>query len=165
MTEKNIHPALSVRDIVVFPHVVVPLFVGRSRSRKALEEAMKTDKKIVLLTQKNLHLDDPTFEDLYEVGVLGNILQMIKLPDGTVKILVEGLERVKVIEFLDEKEFFLIRHEDLEVIKNEDSFDTLMFGKISKDNITDILISSLSAENELEAEIEKFYLTVFFRME
>ena len=110
MTEKNIHPALSVRDIVVFPHVVVPLFVGRSRSIKALEEAMKTDKKIVLLTQKNLHLDDPTSADLYEVGVLGNILQMIKLPDGTVKILVEGLERVKITEFLDEKEFFLVRH-------------------------------------------------------
>ena len=123
MTEKNIHPALSVRDIVVFPHVVVPLFVGRSRSIKALEEAMKTDKKIVLLTQKNLHLDDPTSADLYEVGVLGNILQMIKLPDGTVKILVEGLERVKITEFLDEKEFFLVRHDDLDVLQNEDALE------------------------------------------
>ena len=123
MSEENIHPALSVRDIVVFPHVVVPLFVGRSKSIKALDEAMKADKKIVLLTQKNLHLEDPTSDDLYTVGVLGNILQLIKLPDSTVKILVEGIERVKISEFLGEKKFFLVKHENLEILNNEDSLE------------------------------------------
>ena len=123
MIGENIHPALSVRDIVVFPHVVVPLFVGRSRSIRALDASMEADKKIILLTQKNLHLDDPSSDDLYQVGVIGNILQLLKLPDGTVKILVEGLERVKITEFLDEKEFFLVRHEILETDKNENSHE------------------------------------------
>ncbi|MDR0753198.1 MAG: LON peptidase substrate-binding domain-containing protein, partial [Holosporaceae bacterium] len=91
-------PILSVRDIVVFPHVVVPLFVGRSRSVNALEAAMAQDKKIILLTQKSVHNDDPSFNDMYCVGVLGNILQMLKLPDGTMKILVEGVKRVSVTE-------------------------------------------------------------------
>ncbi|MDR2157993.1 MAG: endopeptidase La [Holosporaceae bacterium] len=107
-------PALSVRDIVVFPHVVVPLFVGRSKSINALEAAMAADKKIIMLTQKNLHNDDPAFNDMYHVGVLGNILQMLKLPDGTVKILVEGTKRISVTECLDDKDYYLVQYEILQ---------------------------------------------------
>ncbi|MDR2723597.1 MAG: endopeptidase La [Holosporaceae bacterium] len=107
-------PILSVRDIVVFPHVVVPLFVGRSKSVNALEVAMSRDKKIILLTQKSVHNDDPSFNDMYCVGVLGNILQMLKLPDGTMKILVEGIKRVSVLECLNNKEYYSARYEILE---------------------------------------------------
>ena len=82
-------PILPVRDIVIFPHVVVPLFVGREHSINALESAMKEDKQIVLLTQQNVQNDEPLFEELYHTGVLSNILQMLRLPDGTVKILIE----------------------------------------------------------------------------
>lgn len=119
----KICPALSIRDIVVFPHVVVPLFVGRSKSISALDEAMKKGKQIVLLTQKNIHHDDPSYDDLYHVGVLGNILQMLKLPDGTVKILVEGISRVKVTECISETDFFLIKYEPLNSVKNKDSLE------------------------------------------
>ena len=89
-------PVLPLRDIVVFPHMIVPLFVGREKSVTALELVMKEDKKIVLLTQKSPSVDDPAEDDLYDIGVEGSILQLLKLPDGTVKVLVEGLERVKV---------------------------------------------------------------------
>jgi ATP-dependent Lon protease len=113
-------PVLSVRDIVIFPHVVVPLFVGRSKSINALEAAMSRDKKIILLTQKSLHNDDPSFVDMYHVGVLGNILQMLKLPDGTVKILVEGVKRVSVTECIDDKEYYLVRYEILKIEEIDD---------------------------------------------
>ena len=89
-------PLLPLRDIVVFPHMIVPLFVGRDKSVKALEAVMEKSKKIVLVTQRKADKDDPEPEDLFEVGVVGNVLQLLKLPDGTVKVLVEGLYRVKL---------------------------------------------------------------------
>jgi ATP-dependent Lon protease len=116
-------PILSVRDIVVFPHVVVPLFVGRSKSVNALEAAMARDKKIILLTQKSVHNDDPSFNDMYCVGVLGNILQMLKLPDGTMKILVEGVKRVSVAECVDNKEYYLAKYEILVPVEIENSLE------------------------------------------
>lgn len=88
-------PVLPLRDIVVFPHMIVPLFVGREKSVQALEKVMKEEKKILLLTQKSPSVDDPAGEDLFEIGVEGTILQLLKLPDGTVKVLVEGVERIK----------------------------------------------------------------------
>jgi len=91
-------PVLPLRDIVVFPYMIVPLFVGREKSVKALDEVMQSGKKIVLLAQKDADKDDPEPEDLYQVGTLGNILQMLKLPDGTIKVLVEGGARVRVAE-------------------------------------------------------------------
>jgi ATP-dependent Lon protease len=115
----NICPVLSIRDIVVFPHVVVPLFVGRLRSINALEAAMEGNKQIVLLTQKNLNNDDPSFSDLYHVGVLSNILQMLRLPDGTVKILVEGIDRVVATECISENDYFSVKHEQLESVSDE----------------------------------------------
>jgi ATP-dependent Lon protease len=107
-------PVLSVRDIVIFPHVVVPLFVGRSRSIKALEIAVKNkSNKVVLLTQKNANNDDPYFDDLYNVGVLGDVLQMLKLPDGTMKILVEGTRRVSITKCLYDKDYCLVEYEPI----------------------------------------------------
>jgi ATP-dependent Lon protease len=89
-------PVLPLRDVVVYPHMVIPLFVGRERSILALEQAMKVDKQILLLAQKQADIDDPGPKDLYEVGTIATILQLLKLPDGTVKVLVEGVERAKV---------------------------------------------------------------------
>ena len=111
---KNSYPVLTVRDIVIFPHVVVPLFVGRSRSIKALEAAMDQDKKVIFLSQKNVQDEEPGFDDLYHVGVLGNILQMLNLPDGSVKILVDGMDRVRVSDYREENGYFSGKYEILE---------------------------------------------------
>ena len=111
---KNSYPVLTVRDIVIFPHVVVPLFVGRSRSIKALEAAMDQDKKVIFLSQKNVQDEEPGFDDLYHVGVLGNILQMLNLPDGSVKILVDGMDRVRVSDYREENGYFSGKCEVLE---------------------------------------------------
>ena len=99
-------PVLPLRDIVVFPHMIVPLFVGRDKSVRALEDVMKDDKQILLVTQKTAAQDDPAASDLYDVGTIGTILQLLKLPDGTVKVLVEGSERAQISEFADNEKFF-----------------------------------------------------------
>ncbi|MDD5328529.1 MAG: endopeptidase La [Sulfuricella sp.] len=99
-------PLLPLRDVVVFPHMVIPLFVGRPKSIKALEAAMESGKHIMLVAQKSAAKDDPVPEDLYEVGCMASILQMLKLPDGTVKVLVEGSQRAKVVSFADLKTHF-----------------------------------------------------------
>ena len=95
----NILPLIPLRDIVVFPNMVAPLFVGRDKSVKALEHAMNTDKNIILVTQKNSSTDEPQSEDIYEIGTLGKILQLLRLPDGTVKVLIEGGKRVSIKGF------------------------------------------------------------------
>ena len=101
-----IMPVLPLRDVVVYPHMVIPLFVGREKSIKALESAMEEDKQILLVAQKSAGQDDPEVEDIYRVGTVSSILQLLKLPDGTVKVLVEGLQRAKVSEFISTDEFF-----------------------------------------------------------
>jgi ATP-dependent Lon protease len=106
MTETMILPVLPLRDIVVFPHMVVPLFVGREKSVRALEEVMRGDKQILLATQKNSGDDDPAQSAIYEVGVVATVLQLLKLPDGTVKVLVEGKSRAKIESFTDQAEYF-----------------------------------------------------------
>ena len=98
-------PLLPLRDIVVFPSMVIPLFVGRDKSISALNEVMKKDKKIILVTQKNSEIDDPNKTDVFMYGCEGNILQLLKLPDGTVKVLVEGIKRVKILDFKDNEKF------------------------------------------------------------
>ncbi|WP_032112673.1 endopeptidase La [Candidatus Paracaedibacter symbiosus] len=101
------YPVLPLRDIVVFPHMIVPLFVGREKSVQALESVMLgDDKQILLVTQKSPVLDDPTINDLYTVGTLGTVLQLLKLPDGTVKVLVEGVKRVNITRFTEESNYF-----------------------------------------------------------
>ena len=98
-------PLLPLRDIVVFPSMVIPLFVGRDKSISALNEVMKKEKKIILVTQKNSEIDDPSKTDVFMYGCEGNILQLLKLPDGTVKVLVEGIKRVKILDFKDNEKF------------------------------------------------------------
>ncbi len=102
----NLYPVLPLRDIVVFPHMIVPLFVGREKSVRALEDVMKDDKQILLVTQKNAAQDDPTPADIYTVGTVGTVLQLLKLPDGTVKVLVEGGQRAAISKFTDLEDFF-----------------------------------------------------------
>jgi ATP-dependent Lon protease len=106
MTESKILPVLPLRDIVVFPHMVVPLFVGREKSVRALDEIMKGEKQILLATQKNSADDEPTPDAIYPIGVLATVLQLLKLPDGTVKVLVEGKGRARLTRFTDREEYF-----------------------------------------------------------
>ena len=89
-------PVLPLRDVVVFPYMVMPLFVGRAKSINALEEAMNDDKQLLLVSQREADLEEPTPEDLFDVGTIANIIQLLKLPDGTVKVLVEGQNRAKI---------------------------------------------------------------------
>ncbi len=106
MTDIRTLPVLPLRDIVVFPHMVVPLFVGRDKSVRALEEVMRGDKQILLATQKNSADDDPATDDIYDVGVVATVLQLLKLPDGTVKVLVEGKHRAAVIRFTTRDDYY-----------------------------------------------------------
>ena len=106
MSEIKVIPVLPLRDIVVFPHMVVPLFVGRDKSVRALDEVMRGDKQILLATQKNSADDEPQPDAIYEVGVLATVLQLLKLPDGTVKVLVEGKSRAGIAKFTDQADFF-----------------------------------------------------------
>jgi ATP-dependent Lon protease len=101
-----LYPVLPLRDIVVFPHMIVPLFVGREKSVRALEDVMREDKQILLVTQKNAQQDDPAAADIYTVGTIGTVLQLLKLPDGTVKVLVEGGQRARIIKFGSNDSFF-----------------------------------------------------------
>ncbi len=110
----TVYPVLPLRDIVVFPGMIVPLFVGREKSVKALEEVMKDDKQILLIAQKNASQDDPGPEDIYTIGTLGTVLQLLKLPDDTVKVLVEGGRRVKITGYTGKSEFFEARAIDME---------------------------------------------------
>ena len=117
-------PLLPLRDIVVFPSMVIPLFVGRDKSISALNEVMKKDKKIILVTQKNSEIDDPKKTDIFMYGCEGSILQLLKLPDGTVKVLVEGIKRVKILDFKDNEKFItceFTHYNDL-ISKDEDLY-------------------------------------------
>jgi ATP-dependent Lon protease len=111
-------PVLPLRDIVVFPYMIVPLFVGRDKSVRALEDVMKDDKQVLLVTQKNASDDDPSTDDIYTVGTIGTVLQLLKLPDGTVKVLVEGSQRARISHYVDNPDFFEAYAEHIE---DEDS--------------------------------------------
>ena len=115
-------PLLPLRDIVVFPSMVLPLFVGRDKSITALNEVMKNGKKIILVTQKNSEVDDPKKNDIFAYACESNILQLLKLPDGTVKVLVEGNKRVKIVDFKDDEKFITCKFEyqNDQLTKNED---------------------------------------------
>ena len=105
---ENSIPLLPLRDVVVFPGMVIPLFVGRERSIKALEKAMEGEKKIVLASQKDANVEDPKKDDIFQVGVIATIMQLLKLPDGTVKVLVEGEQRVRIQSFVETKPTFSV---------------------------------------------------------
>ena len=136
------YPVLTLRDIVVFPFMIVPLFVGREKSVRALEEVMQDDKQILLSSQKDPSEDDPDKDGIFSVGVLANVLQLLKLPDGTVKVLVEGQSRVKITEYLDNDSFFEVRAEHLE----ENVGDT---------KAIEALLQNVSREFERYAKIKK----------
>ncbi|WP_022939775.1 endopeptidase La [Psychromonas hadalis] len=110
-------PVLPLRDVVVYPHMVIPLFVGRKKSINCLEAAMEQGKKVLLVAQTEASLDDPKMEDLYSVGTVANILQLLKLPDGTVKVLVEGVQRAQLINNIEHKDYFF---SEIELLESED---------------------------------------------
>ena len=133
MKASYVKPLLPLRDIVIFPSMVVPLFVGREKSIKALQEVMKSDKSIVLVTQKNSEVDDPSSKDLYQYGCLSKVLQLLKLPDGTVKVLVEGEKRIKITNHNEEINNFLTCEVEIaeDKIDGKD-LDQLALGLIKK---------------------------------
>ena len=133
MKTSYIKPLLPLRDIVIFPSMVVPLFVGREKSISALQEAMKSDKSITLITQKNSETDDPSEKDMYQFGCLSKVLQLLKLPDGTVKVLVEGEKRVKVIKHIeDDKKFLSCEVEVVDDKKEGEDLNQFALGLIKK---------------------------------
>jgi len=159
MTEQlsQSYPVLPLRDIVVFPHMIVPLFVGREKSVRALEQVMQDDKQILLSSQIDPSVDDPEAEGIYPIGVLANVLQLLKLPDGTVKVLVEGRKRVKIVEYLDNIDFFEAQAEILaEKDGDPDTLEALLrsvtedferYTKIKK-NVPDEALASIAETRE-----------------
>ena len=118
------YPVLPLRDIVVFPHMIVPLFVGREKSVLALEAVMKEDKSILLASQKDPSEDEPGPDGIYSIGTIANVLQLLKLPDGTVKVLVEGKSRAEITGFTDREEYFEAHSTVLpEAIGDEDAVE------------------------------------------
>ncbi|MCG7492006.1 endopeptidase La [Thalassobius sp. Cn5-15] len=136
------YPVLPLRDIVVFPHMIVPLFVGREKSVRALEEVMQDDKQILLSSQVDPAEDDPQTDGIYENGVLANVLQLLKLPDGTVKVLVEGQARVKITEYLENDDFFEASAEYLEEALGDEA-------------TIEALLRTVGAEFERYAKVKK----------
>jgi ATP-dependent Lon protease len=133
MKASYLKPLLPLRDIVIFPSMVIPLFVGREKSIKALQEVMKSDKSIVLVSQKNSEIDDPSSKDLYQYGCLSKVLQLLKLPDGTVKVLVEGEKRVKILKHNDDNKNFLTC--EIEVVEDKNiskELEQFAFGLVKK---------------------------------
>lgn len=151
------YPVLPLRDIVVFPHMIVPLFVGREKSVRALEEVMADDKQILLSSQIDPSVDDPATDGIYQIGVLANVLQLLKLPDGTVKVLVEGKARVKITEFVENASFFEARAERLSELPGDKEAAEAMvrmvaeeferYAKIKK-NIPEEALSAVSETRE-----------------
>ena len=122
-TQLSSIPILPLRDVVVYPHMVIPLFVGREKSIQALEAAMDNGKQILLVAQKSAAKDEPSQEDLYEIGTVSSILQLLKLPDGTVKVLVEGNKRARIVHFLGQEEYFTaqVKEIDNEIVDERES--------------------------------------------
>ena len=126
-------PVLALRDVVVYPQMVIPLFVGREKSIRCLDIAMEQDKQIFLVAQKDAAVDDPTAEDVYETGTVATILQMLKLPDGTVKVLVEGVQRATLKEFVETDPQFIANIEYLSSLPaDQDSEEVLVRSAISQ---------------------------------
>ncbi|MEM9371184.1 MAG: LON peptidase substrate-binding domain-containing protein, partial [Pseudomonadota bacterium] len=115
------YPVLPLRDIVVFPHMIVPLFVGREKSVKALEQVMRDDRQILLSSQLDASVDDPGEDDIYRIGALANVLQLLKLPDGTVKVLVEGQMRAKIVDFIENPDYFEAKAEVIPDIEADEA--------------------------------------------
>ena len=140
--QMSVIPVLPLRDVVVYPHMVIPLFVGREKSIKALEAAMENDKQILLVAQKSASQDEPEIDDVYRMGTVANILQLLKLPDNTVKVLVEGNQRARIVHFLNSEEYFTAQ-----VLENdEDALD---------DRESEVLVRSLTAQFDQYVKLNK----------
>ena len=153
----KVMPLLPLRDIIIFPHMVVPLFVGRDKSINALEEAMNKEKDIMLSAQKDAKTQDPSVDDIFPFGTIGNIIQMLRLPDGTVKILVEGKKRARIAEYLKDDDYFLVEVEEVEEVNEptmevqalmrsvNSTFETYV--KLNKRIPTEMILSVASIED------------------
>ena len=151
------YPVLPLRDIVVFPHMIVPLFVGREKSVRALEAVMETDSPILLAAQKDAAVDEPTEEGIFRTGVLANVLQLLKLPDGTVKVLVEGRERVEITEFVPHEDHFAAHARPLAEAQGDEATVTALVRTVSEEferyvkvrkNIPDEVVTAVSDATE-----------------
>ena len=127
------YPVLPLRDIVVFPHMIVPLFVGRDKSVRALEQVMTQDKQILLSSQRDPGEDDPSEDGIFRVGVLANVLQLLKLPDGTVKVLVEGRARVQIDRFIDNDSYFEAEAQLLEETHGDEDMVAALVRSVSSE--------------------------------
>ncbi|MCB2116094.1 MAG: LON peptidase substrate-binding domain-containing protein, partial [Rhodobacteraceae bacterium] len=136
------YPVLPLRDIVVFPHMIVPLFVGREKSVRALEEVMKEDRQILLSSQIDPTQDEPSTDGIYKAGVLANVLQLLKLPDGTVKVLVEGKSRVRITDFIENDAYFEATAEGLREVPGDKA-------------TVEALLRSVAEEFERYAKVKK----------
>ena len=173
-TQLSAIPILPLRDVVVYPHMVIPLFVGREKSIQALEAAMDNGKQILLVAQKSASKDEPAQEDLYEIGTVSSILQLLKLPDGTVKVLVEGNKRARIINYLGQEEYFTaqIKELDNEVVDERESevlvrslttqFD--QYVKLNK-KIPPEILTSLSSIEEAERMVDTIAAHMSLKLE
>src|SRR3989441_9355764 len=146
--ETRTYPVLPLRDTVVFPHVIAPLFVGRKKSILALEEVMRSDTFILLATQKNASDDEPATEAIYEIGTLASVLQLLKLPDGTVKVLVEGTQRAKVVKYTDCSEYF-----EAEAVALGDTMDEGVEAKALARSVTNDFESYVKLNKKVPPEV------------
>ncbi|MFQ0994636.1 endopeptidase La [Gilliamella sp. BG2] len=175
-TKQMIMPILPLRDVVVFPHMVIPLFVGRSKSIRCLEGAMEMDKQVFLVTQKNPSQDDPDIDDLYDVGTVANVLQLLQLPDGTVKVLVEGIARAKMNDIVEnnDNEYFIAKVKPLSEVKKAADISEAMirltlsnFDEYSKLNkkITQEIVDSIHFLKEPSRLADSIAATLFLKVE
>ena len=175
-TKQMIMPILPLRDVVVFPHMVIPLFVGRNKSIRCLESAMEMDKQVFLVTQKHPSQDEPNVEDLYEVGTVANVLQLLQLPDGTVKVLVEGVTRAKIGDIVERKEddFLIADIKPLKESKKTDKINQAMtrvllsnfddYAKLNK-KVTQEVVDSIHLIKEPSQLADSIAATLFIKVE
>ena len=142
-------PVLPLRDVVVYPHMVIPLFVGREKSIQALDAAMADNKQILLVAQKNADVDEPALEDMYRVGTLATILQLLKLPDGTVKVLVEGGQRANIIEFVTSEDYFAVQVQ----IEDQEDFEDTVESEVLTRSITDLFDQYVKLNKKVPPEV------------
>jgi len=142
-------PVLPLRDVVVYPHMVIPLFVGREKSIQALDAAMQNNKQILLVAQLNAEVDEPEVDDLYRVGTLATILQLLKLPDGTVKVLVEGGHRANVVEYMSTETFFSVQVQ----IEDQEDFEDEREGEILTRSLTDLFSQYVKLNKKVPPEV------------
>ena len=165
MSKNDFYPSLPLRDVVVFPSMIVPLFVGRDKSIKALNEVMKTNKKIILVTQKNSEIDEPKKNDIFLYGCESTVLQLLKLPDGTVKVLVEGLKRVKITNIEDNGKYISSNIEYVEDVVAEEDLYPLSIATVRRlEKLTSInkKISSETINNIKENNIFFKNYSIFY---